>query len=244
MATAPAPTPDPLLDTQMFWARHKVTILGGLLAAIVALAAYGGYRWYTGHRNDVAAAMLAQAKAPEDYEKLIREYPGAAAAPSATLLLAAAQRKEQKPAEANITLKTFIDKNPKHELVTTAKMAMAANAEGMGKADEALEMYRRLAAEHPRSFNAPLALLAQVPLLKAKGDIEGARRVCETALTQYRESYAATEATRHLRMLKKTPMSATGDAVNRGPDQGALDQAAEAIPPPVSSVSPSAVATP
>ena len=202
MAPVSTPTRDPLLDTQMFWARHKAAILGGLLAVLVALGALGGYRLYASRRDAAAAAMLSQARSAAEYEQLISKYPGASAASSAYLLLAAAQRKEAKLPDANVTLKRFIDKNPKHELVTTAKMAMAANLEAMGKPDEALEMYRRLAADYPRSFNAPLALLAEVPLLKAKGDIEGARRVCETVLTQYRDSYTAAEATRHLRMLK------------------------------------------
>ncbi len=242
MATVSTPTSDPLLDTQLFLARHKAAILGGLLAVLLAVGAYGGYRWYAGHRDDAAAALLSQARGAADYEKLISEYRGAAAAPSAYLLLAAAQRKEQKLTEANITLKTFIDKNPKHEFITTAKMAMAANVEAMDKPDEALEMYRRLAADHPRSFNAPLALLAEVPLLKAKGDIEGARRVCETVLTQYRDSYAAAEATRHLRMLKgPTPATSTTSEVAPEVDKAAVEAAgAAAIASPAASVSPAA----
>lgn len=250
MATISSPTSDPLLETQMFWVRYKTAILGGLLAMILAIAAYGGYYWHTSHQNAAAAALLAQAKGAADYEKLIKEYPSATAAPSAYLLLAAVQRKEQKLAEANTTLKAFIDKNPKHELVTTAKMAMAANIEAIGKPDEALEMYRRLAADYPRSFNAPLAMLAEVPLLKAKGDVEGARRVCETVLTQYRDSYVAAEATRHLRMLKPPPSSgAVSEAPALTPDQAALEQAASAtaaapIDAPATSVSPTASAAP
>ncbi len=249
MPTVSTPTPDPLLETQMFWARHKTAIVGGLLAVILGIAAYGAYRLYTGQRNNAAARMLAEAKGPADYEKVIEEYPRATAAPSAYLLLASAQRKEQKLAEANATLQRFLYKSPKHELVTVAKMAMAANVEAMGKPDEALDMYRRLAADYPRSFNAPLALLATVPLLKAKGDVEGARRVCETVLTQYRESYAATEATRHLRTLKGPPeRGASAGAATPEVDQAAVEQAGAAaeagsVASPAESVDPAASAT-
>jgi TolA-binding protein len=133
---------------------------------------------------------------------VINDYASAPAAASAALMMAAEQRKTQKFAEANTTLQKFISANPKHELVTTAQMAMAGNLESLGKPNEALELYRRVAAEHPRDFNAPLALLAQVPLLKATGQIDQARQVCETVLTQYRDSEASSEATRYLRTLK------------------------------------------
>ncbi len=229
MATVTTPTPDPLLETQVFWERNKGAILGVLAAVLLAVAAYGAYRWYVSHRDNSAATVLAQAKGAGDYQKVIDEFPSSPAASSGYLLLAAAQRKEQKLAEANATLKTFIDRNPKHELVTTAKMAMAANVEALGKPYEALEMYRGVAADYPRSFNAPLAMLAEVPLLKAKGDTEGARRVAETVLTQYRESFAATEATRHLRMLKvSTPAGPLpGEGISDA-EKAALQQTAAA----------------
>jgi TolA-binding protein len=177
-------------------------IMLGLVAAICVLVVFGGYRVYTARRDAAAATLLASAKSEADFQKVIADYASAPAAPSAALLLADEQRKGQKFAEANVTLQAFIKGNPKHELITTAKLAVAGNLESLGKADEALEMYRRVAAEHPRDFNAPLALLGEIPLLKQKGQIDEARRICETVLTQYRESYASQEAQRQLRLLK------------------------------------------
>jgi TolA-binding protein len=177
-------------------------IIIGLLAAICVLAAFGGYRLYTARRDAAAAALLASANNPAAFQKVMADYPGSPAAPSAALLLAVEQRREKNFAEANATLEGFIKQNPKHELVTTAKLALAANLESLGKPDEAFETYRRIAAEHPRDFNAPAALLSQVHLLKQKGQIEEARRVCETVMTQYRESYTAQEAAQLLKTLK------------------------------------------
>jgi TolA-binding protein len=177
-------------------------IIIGLLAAICVLAAFGGYRLYTARRDAAAAALLASANNPAAFQKVMADYPGSPAAPSAALLLAVEQRREKKFAEANATLEGFIKQNPKHELVTTAKLALAANLESLGKPDEAFDVYRRIAAEHPRDFNAPAALLSQVHLLKQKGQIEEARRVCETVMTQYRESYTAQEAAQLLKTLK------------------------------------------
>ncbi|MEY2558025.1 MAG: Outer rane lipoprotein, partial [Verrucomicrobiota bacterium] len=121
---------------------------------------------------------------------------------SAYFFLANEQRKQKKYAEANATLQSFISKNPKHELIGTARMAMAANLEALGKRDEALMTYQRIAADSPQAYTAPMALMSTVPLLKEKNQIEEARRVCETIITQYRESAVSMEATQQLRLLK------------------------------------------
>ena len=47
-------------------------------------------------------------------------------------------------------------------------MAMAANLESMGKSDEALAAYQQVATTYSNSYNAPLALLSQVYILKGK----------------------------------------------------------------------------
>jgi len=153
-------------------------------------------------------------------------------------LLAEAQRAQGQFAQANTTLQAFIDKNHKHEFVPTAKVAMAANLESMGKPDEALEIYRGVAAEYPRSYTAPLALLAQVPIFKQKGQMDEARRVCETVLTQYRESFAAQEAAQLLRTLKPgsaaAPATAASVPVEPAPLAGA--NAPAVAPSPAASV--------
>jgi tetratricopeptide (TPR) repeat protein len=81
-------------------------------------------------------------------------------------------------------------------------MAMAANLESLGKTDEALAMYQQIASSYPNSFNAPVALLSQVYILKAKNRNDDARRICETILTQYRTSFWAGEAMQQLRLIK------------------------------------------
>src|SRR5437763_6101051 len=68
----------------------------------------------------------------------------------------------------------------------TARLAMAANLDSIGKDDEALSIYQQVASKYANTYNGPLALIAQVPLLKAKNRIEDARRVCEDILTKYR----------------------------------------------------------
>lgn len=208
MPTVPPPSRDAALETRVFWEKFKVEIAAVLLIALLAIVGFGVYRFYSDHRNSAASALLGNAKKTEGYQQVIAQYPNTPAGADAYLLLAQAQRDEKKFADANATLEVFIDKNPDHQLVTTAQMAMAANLESMGKNDEALSMYQRIAASYPKSFNAPLALFSQVHILKMKNQTEEARRVCEKVMTEYRDSFWAGEAARELRVLKSTGSSA------------------------------------
>src|SRR5213078_2979345 len=72
----------------------------------------------------------------------------------------------------------------------------------MGKMDEALTTYEQVASAYPNTYAAPLAMLSQVYILKAKNRNDDARRICETILTQYRTSFWAGEAMQQLRLLK------------------------------------------
>jgi len=168
MATAPSPSRDVALETRVFWERYKKEIVAVLVVAVLAAVGFTGYRFYSDRRATAASASLASAKTAQEYQQVIARYPNTPAAADAYLLLAEAQRSEKKFAEANTTLEDFIAKFPQHELLSTARMAMAANLESMGKSDEALAAYQQVATTYPNSYNAPLALLSQVYILKGK----------------------------------------------------------------------------
>lgn len=224
---------DPALEREVFWDLHKSKVMAVIVIALLALAGFGGYRFYTERRVNAAASLLASAKTPAEFQKVSGEYPGTPAGASAYLLLADGQKAEKKFSEANATLQTFLDKYPKHELTGTARLAMAGNLEALGKKDEALSTYQRLVASQPRAFTAPVALFSQIHLLREKNQIEEARRVCETIMTQYRESRFAAEATYQLRLLKGNEPAAASPPLSAGPPL-----------PPVQSAAPSAAAPP
>jgi TolA-binding protein len=216
MPTVSQITADPALETHLFWDQYKTTIIAVAVVLLLGGLGYAGFQLNTARHAAEASALLAAAQSPQEYQQVIDRYPGSGPAASAYLLLAAQQRAKRNYAEANVTLHKFIDQFPKHELVTTAWMGVAANLESLGKNDETLSTYQRLATEYPQSFNAPLALLAEVPLLKAKNRFEEARHICETLLTQYRDSMVANEAMRELTSLPQpatpAPMPAPSQA--------------------------------
>jgi predicted negative regulator of RcsB-dependent stress response len=264
MPTVSSSLPDPVLESHVFWERHKKEVVAALVIALLALAGYGGYRLYAERHNSAAAALLASAKTEADYQKVITQFSGTPASASSYIFLASEQRKAKKYEEANATLQSFVTKNPKHDLAGTARMAMAANLESLGKRDEALTMYQRIAADNPQGFTAPIALISTVPILKEKNQIEEARRVCETILTQYRDSAISMEATQQLRLLKvvsepakvptpptaptaATPAPAVSATVASSPAASAVQSAAPSAtptPPAPSSKKPAKSAAP
>src|SRR5437870_955556 len=187
MPTAPPPSHDAAFETIVFWQRLTSGIIALLTISVLAVIGFTGYRCYSDRQAAAASALLASAKSAQDYQQVIDRYPKTPAGADAYLLLAEAQRGEKKFAEANATLQVFITKNPHHEFVSTARMAMAANLESMGKSDEALSMYQQIASTYPTSFTAPLALLSQVYILKTKNRIDDARRI---APISFAPSYA------------------------------------------------------
>jgi TolA-binding protein len=228
-------------EREVFWDRYKKEVMAVLVLALLGVAAFGGYRIYSDRQASSAAELLASAKTATDFEKVIAQYPKTPASASAYLLLADAQRNEKKFAEANVTLQTFLDKFPKHELMGTARLALAGNLEALGKKDEALAAYQRLVADDPKGFAAPVALYSEIHLLKEKKQIDEARRVCETIMTQYRESRLAPDAAYQLRLLKPATPPATAVSPTAAPPPPA---AAPSAPPPAQSVAPAAPPAP
>jgi predicted negative regulator of RcsB-dependent stress response len=229
-------------EREIFWERYKKEVMAVLILALLGVAAYGGYRLYSDRQANAAAETLAGAKTPGDFQKVIADYPRTAAGASAYLLLADAQHNEKKFAEATTTLQTFLDKFPKNELADTARLAIAGNLEALGKNDEALAAYKRVVTGNPTGFAAPLALYSEIHLLKDKKQIDEARRVCETIMTQYRESRLAPDAAYQLRLLKPetSPAPAPPSQTVAPPPPAAAPSA----PPAAQSVAPAAPPAP
>jgi TolA-binding protein len=236
-------TTDTAPERDVFWERYKKEVMAVLILALLAVAGYGGYRFYSDRQANAAATVLASAKTAPDFQNVIAKYPATPAGASAYLLLADSQRTEKKFSEANATLQTFLDKFPRHELAGTARLAVAGNLEAMGKKDEALTAYQRLVSGDPQGFTAPVALYSQIHLFKEKKQIEEARRVCETIKSQYPQSRLVADAEYQLHLLKvdSPPAPATAPPpMIAAPPPAAVPSA----PPPAQSAAPAAPPAP
>jgi predicted negative regulator of RcsB-dependent stress response len=225
---------DPALEAQVFWLKHRKEFLSLLAIALVAISVVTVYRVYRERRETAASAMFSSARTANDYVQVISRYGDTSAGAAAYLLLANIEREERKFPEANATLQTFVEKFPQHELVSTARMAIAADLEALGKEDEALAMYQLIASTDVGSFTAPHALLTQARILQTKNRIEDARRICETIMTKYRDSYAGIEAARLLRTLKPS------GSQNPGVGTASSSSATPVMPAPTPPASPGA----
>jgi TolA-binding protein len=203
---SPSPTTPPTetgFDPLVFWYHHqtKVLALAGLF--LVAVAAYGVFEWSHMRTLAMSAEGLSAAKTDDDYRKIISSYPGTPAAGNAQLLLANQLRNEAKFDESSSLLRDFIDKYPKHELISGAWTSLAANQEAQGKTDDALATFQKVSTSYSTSFSAPVALLAQARILKNKGKTDEARRIYEQIMTQYQDNFVAQQAALENRQLKK-----------------------------------------
>jgi len=249
MPTAPPTETQPSVEAHVFWLRYHKQIAVALVIIVLGMIGFAGYRFFQNRRNDSAAEALGGAKSQHDYEQVIEQYSGTAAGASAYLLLAQKQREEKKFTEANGTLQKFVEKYPAHDLVPTAQLAIATNLESLGKEDEALAIYQQVAAKYANTYCGPLAMISQVPILKAKNRSADARRVCEEMLTKYRmpgqqaaegvrddrmETVWVGEAMRQMRSMKLPELAkpATPAANAAAPAMIAAPSTAPAAPPP------------
>ena len=229
MATTETISRDPALEAHVFWFRYQRQILMAVAVVLLLAIGFGAYWLYSDRREASAEALLASAHDAAGYQQVISRYESTPAGATAYLLLAEAQRKDGKYADSNATLQKFIDKNPRHELTSAARMGTAANLQLLGKTDEALAAFQRVASDYPKSYLAPLALISQVPALKAKGQTDAARRVCETIVSQYRQSIWSNEAMSQLRQLKPPTPPEAAPGLPGAPTLG--NQPSNAPPP-------------
>ncbi len=199
----PAPPPPDEFDPLEFWIRHRSRILlyGGLL--IFAGLIYLAYWWSQTAMREKAAQSLAAAASTEDFRKVADQYPHTTAGGNALLLLAEHQRSEGKLDDSSATLQSFLQKHPKHPLLSGAYTSLAANQEAQGKLDDALATYKKVTTGFPNSFSVAAAYLAQGRILTAQGKAEEARHAYETVIASYPESLFREEASVQLAKLKK-----------------------------------------
>ncbi len=206
MPPSPTPTTTPAetgFDPLVFWIqyRSKILLLAGLFA--VALTVFALSEYIRQRTNSSAQQLFGAANTADGYREVIAKYSGTISAGNAHLMLAEKLRQEGKLDESTATLRTFIEKYPKHPLLSGAWTSIAANLEAQGKADEALSTYQKVSTSYANSFSAPAALMAQARLLEVKGKTEEARRIFEQVMTQYQENAAAQQAAQEVRRLKK-----------------------------------------
>jgi TolA-binding protein len=196
------PLPDTGFDPLLFWDEHKgkVLLYGTLL--IVALVGYAIYEIAKSHRIAEAGRAFAEAGSAADYRRVAERFPKSVAGGNAALALGGLLREEKKLEESEAALRKFLKDHSEHPLASSGLISLAATLEAQGRTDEALDVLRQVSTRYAASHDAPLAMILQAGILKARSRPEEARRAYEGVISQFPESIYAQQAMREMRSIQ------------------------------------------
>ncbi len=190
---------EPLYEEQLdpfevFWAKHKGSVIIGAIALLVILVV--GLSWFAISRSARIASeqAFATAKTAAELQAVIDEHGGTVVAGNAALLLAKLQREDGKVDESTQTLRAFVDSQPDHPMAPLARVSVAENLALEGKAGEAESALQSVVDVDADSFAAPVAMLFKAELLLADENRNEALKTYQRLADQYPVSVAAQSA--------------------------------------------------
>jgi tetratricopeptide (TPR) repeat protein len=225
-------TPPTGFDPLVFWIRYKnsVVLLSGLL--VVGLVVFGISEFAQRREAKSAADLFGSAKTVEEYKNVAVRYPRSPVATNAILLLAEELRNEGKYEEALEALKKQAEQKAAHPLISGVWNSIAMTQEAQGKEDEALTTYQKVSTTYPTSFSAPVALLAQARIQKAKGQNQEAGRLYDQIIASFGDSNFAREAIMESQKLKAPEPDAPAESKKDTGQSDTAETATQATPTP------------
>jgi TolA-binding protein len=176
-------------------------IIIGLLLAIVASGAVIYYWSQKQHTGETAAAALSNASGAEQFQKVLDQYPGTAAAATALLFIASSQQEKQDYATAADSYARYLQKNAKSPLAPVAQFAQAECLAAAGKKDEAQAAYLAIINAKPANPHAGGAAVALARIYLADNNTNAARQTLTDFLSRDINSSFQAEAGKLLREL-------------------------------------------
>jgi predicted negative regulator of RcsB-dependent stress response len=192
---------------EMFLDKHQTKVIA--LAVILAIGAvvYVVQRGIAQSGEETAGALLAKAADVSDFQSIVKNHEGTAAAFSAKILLADKQWQDGQQDDAVATLKAFIEGNSAHPAIASAKASLASKLLAQGKQDEAAELFRGITEDPNARYLAPYAWISLGDIESAKGNADAAAKAYDTVGSEFAESSFAREASQRALLLKaKAPV--------------------------------------
>lgn len=187
---------------EVFLDKHQMKLIA--LAVIVALAAVA-YVIVDGIKKsgeEAAGGLLAQGEELSEFEKVVSEYEGTAAAASAKILAAEKQWEDGQQDDAIATLKLLVDSNSGSPARPSAQASLGSKLLAQGKLDEAKEVFEALTKNPDAGYIAPFAWMSLGDIAVNKGDKETAERAYSTVESDYPGSPFIQVATMRLLLMK------------------------------------------
>lgn len=176
---------------ELVWEKYKSSILVGGGVVIVGLVGFFG-AMSVSHANRLAAMdALAAAKSPDALRDVISSYPKSVEAGNAALLLSAALRNENKPADASQVLEAFLSSQPTHPLAPLALVGLSGLAAQSGDTAAAKSYLQRVSTEFPTSFAVPFAQFSEAEMALVAGDRQLALAGLQALSRQHPSSIAS-----------------------------------------------------
>jgi TolA-binding protein len=190
---------------EQFLENNQKTLL--VLTVLLALGAAGlvVYRGIEKSRQQTAGAQLNKAADLASLQAVISENADTKAARSASILLADLQWKEGQQDAAISTLRSFIDANPDHPALATARASLGSKLMSQGKGADAATLYQEIADDPKSRYLAPYAMISLGDIAKSAGDTERAQTFYTRAKTDFPESGFAGTAGERIASLKAKP---------------------------------------
>lgn len=196
----------------------------------IALALVLGWAAYRNHKQSAslrASQMLMSARAPDELQQIINQYPDAPVAPLAQLTLAARYFDAGQYDMARFVYSQFEQKNPEHPLVQVATLGRAQCLEAEGQLDQAVTAFASFAAANTNHFLTALAVLGKARCLMQMGKFDEAR-------VEYEDFIAANPASSWTALAESALLFVDKEqrAVRSGAGEAQLSVPAVQVPPP------------
>lgn len=190
---------------EQFLDNNQKTLM--VLTVVLAIGAAGlvVYRGIEKSRQHTAGALLNKAADLPSLQAVINEHADTRAAHSATILLADLQWKEGQQDAAIATLRAFIDSNPDHPALATARASLGSKLMAQGKNADAATLYQEIVDDPNSRYLAPYAMICLGDLAKVAGESDNAEVFYNRAKADFPESGFANTASERIASLKAKP---------------------------------------
>lgn len=203
------------------------TAVIGVGIALALVLGWGAYRNHKQSASLRASQMLMSARAPDELQQIINQYPDAPVAPLAQLTLAARYFDAGQYDMARFVYSQFEQKNPQHPLAQVATLGRAQCLEAEGQLDQAVAAFASFVAANRNHFLAPLAVLGKARSLMQMGRLDEAR-------VEYEDFIAANPASSWTALAESALLFVDKEqrAVRSGAGEVRMSAPSVQIPPP------------
>ena len=177
---------DSAFGLELFWERHRKSVIVALALLLIALAACALWLIRSRAHRNAAESLFAQADTPEEWRRVINDYPATMPAANASLLLAESLRNQGNLAESSSTYRKFLETFPSHPLASGALLGIAQNFFAERKEQDAVASLREV--QQKGGYGAPFAALLEGRLYVQQGRLQEARKVFTSLLAAYPSS--------------------------------------------------------